>query len=69
MNLTQLNELAKDFNIDPDSFTFEGQHDVVYVDFDYSKLPDYKQWVDNEADDFYEKYGLSIIEGYWGFFT
>lgn len=69
VNLTQLNKLVKDFNINPDTFRFQGEHDVVYVDFDYSKLPNYTEWVDNEADEFYDKYRISVIEGNWGFFT
>jgi hypothetical protein len=71
MSLTKLNKLAKDFNIDPYKFGFYGEHDVVYLDVDSSKLPDATDWENEKKDEFYEKYGVFWIWDFetWGFFT
>lgn len=73
MNLTQLNNFAKDFNINPDKFGFYGFHDVVLLDFaENSNLPDPETWEDdNEAERLADKYGVYWLSEYnsWGFFT
>ena len=69
MNLSQLNALAVEFNINPSDISFYGEHDVVYLDVPEDSLPDWSAMTDEEREAFTDTYDLLKVEGYWGFFT
>lgn len=74
MNLQDLNNLAKDFNLDPTKLGFHGEHDVVYLDMpdeEYRKLPNIEELLENteELYTFCSQYNMCVIEGYWGFYS
>jgi len=79
MNLANLIKLCQDFDIKPENVGFYGEHDVVYLDLndeDQAKLPKDENGtpsLDSEdgslEEDFYTKYGILVLDGYWGSYT
>lgn len=70
-NLAQLNQLAQDFNIDQENFSFHGEHDVVFMGVPDGILPDTSEWSEEQIDEFYDKYGIHFMTEFdcWGFYT
>lgn len=65
MNLQQLNQFAKDFQIDPQTLRFYGLHEAVILRFEGGVgLPNFDEWTEawteQEQDEFMEKYGVHL---------